>query len=100
MADYYTMDENRETHPATHEEWAAWYPTSQRIVALEVVGESRVSTIFLSIDHSYDGGPPLLFETLVFDGPLDGEMERCGTMDAALQQHAAMVRRVREAAKS
>ena len=33
-----------------------------------------VSTVFLGLDHSFGGGPPLLFETMIFDG---GEEEHC-----------------------
>ena len=60
-----------------------------------------VSTVFLGIDHSHiDTGPPLLYETLVFGGPLDGEMERCSTRTQAEEMHVGMVERVRAAAKA
>jgi hypothetical protein len=58
-----------------------------------VIGEVRVSTVFLGIDHAWEG-PPLLFETMVFGGPLDEEMERYSTWEEAERGHAVMARRV------
>jgi hypothetical protein len=59
------------------------------------IGDARVSTVFLEIDHRFvDEGPPILFETLVFGGPMDGEMERYATWEEAEQGHADMVFRV------
>lgn len=68
-----------------------------RRVASTEVGLSWVSTVFLVHDHQYGDGPPLLFETLVFEGVLDGECERYATWEEAERGHAEMVRRVREA---
>lgn len=54
----------------------------------------KVSTVFLGLDHSWGDGPPLLFETMEFGGPRDGDCDRCSTWDEAEAQHAAMCRRV------
>ena len=43
-------------------------------------------------------GPPELWETLVFGGPLNLEMERYATREEALAGHERMVGRVRLAA--
>lgn len=51
---------------------------------------------FLGIDHNWGVGPPLLFETMVFGGWLDGEQERCSTWDEAEAQHKTMVLRVKD----
>lgn len=77
-------------------EWARWFEASihVRAVAKTTVGDARVSTVFLGLDHRFDAGPPLLFETLVFDGPLDGEMDRYSTWAEAQCGHDAMVARV------
>jgi hypothetical protein len=59
-----------------------------------------VSTVFIGLDMSYRGplgGDPLLFETLVFNGPLDGEGERYSSWDEAEKGHAAVIERVRAA---
>lgn len=67
-------------------------------VALTYVGDVRISTVYLfGIDHQFGDGPPLLYETLVFDGLLDGEMKRYTTQKQAKAGHKAMVKRVRRA---
>ena len=67
-------------------------------LAENTVGTSWISTVFLGFDHSHQkGGNPILWETIVFDGPLAGEMERYCTMQDAIAGHYQMVERVREA---
>ena len=61
------------------------------------VNDSTVSTVFISLDHSFGDGPPLLFETLVFGGPLDDECERYSTKAEAEEGHTKWVQRVLEA---
>ena len=80
-------------------EWAKWYETAnqERRVAETLIGDMRVSTVFLALDHSFGEGAPILWETLVFGGPLDGEMERYAFREDAEAGHAAMVERVKEA---
>lgn len=81
------------------EEWGKKSEDSDgRRVARDEIGDVVVSTVFLGIDHNWTGkGPPVLFETMVFGGPLDEEQERCCTWAEAEAQHAAMVKRVKEA---
>lgn len=82
-------------------EWARWFETADRIVAKTEVGCLRVSTIFIGLDHSFDDGPPLLFETMIFGDIEDHYQERCSTWDEAERQHAEAVEiaqeKVREA---
>lgn len=59
--------------------------------------EVRVSTVFLGIDHAFGPGGPILFESMVFGGPLHGEQERYHTWEEAVAGHEAMVQRVWEA---
>lgn len=77
--------------------WAKWFETGNRRVAQDYVGDVRVSTVFLGMDHAFDGGPPLLWETLVFGGPLDGDGDRYATRAEAEAGHAEWVARVRAA---
>jgi hypothetical protein len=60
----------------------------------------RVSTVFLGLDHGFDSGKQLWFETLVFEGPNDGDMARYETWDEAETGHYTMVRTVLAALKS
>lgn len=79
-------------------EWASWFQDEpkDRIVCKEKVGESLVSTVFLALDHQFGDGPPVLWETLVFEGPWGGQMDRCcGTRANAMAMHRRMVELVK-----
>lgn len=79
--------------------WARWFEEnrSKRVVAKTELPDkgSTVSTVFLGLDHAYGEGDPQIFETLVFDGKLEGEMNRYSTWDEAEAGHKAMVERVK-----
>lgn len=60
---------DRAGEPITSDQWVA--ARGQRIVAQDVVGRLRVSTVWLGIDHGWgEGHPPVIFETMIF-GPWD-----------------------------
>lgn len=67
-----------------------------RRVARDELGDCRVSTVFLGLDHGDGDGPPLVFETMVFGGPFDQWCDRCSTYDEAEAQHARAVAFCRE----
>ena len=46
-----------------------------------------VSTVFLGIDHSFGEGPPILWETMIFDGPHDQFQERYTSKEEAIAGH-------------
>jgi hypothetical protein len=49
------------------QEWAIAWGTASNQIARTVLGTAVVSTVFLGLDHSFTGGPPVLFETMIFD---------------------------------
>jgi hypothetical protein len=65
-------------------------------VAQENIGDVRVSTVFLGMDHSFGEGPPLIFETMIFGGEHDEFQDRCSTYAEAEEMHARACRMVRE----
>jgi hypothetical protein len=81
--------------------WGRWFETAneERTVArTELPGNVCVSTVFLGMDHGYEpDAAPVLWETLVFRGPLDQEMERYTSRAEAEAGHRAMVERVAKA---
>lgn len=81
--------------------WADWLEANHlvRHVGDDTIGEARVSTVFLGLNHNWGDGPPLIFETMVFGGPLSDEQERYSTTQEAIDGHAAMCARVRDMAK-
>lgn len=71
-------------------EWARMFgDTERRRVAHDILSDKvRVSTVFLGLDHSWGGGPPLLWETMIFGGPHDEYQERYSTYADAVAGHA------------
>lgn len=97
---YYILDENLHAIPVDHLEWAKWYENAERRVALTKISENiKVSTVFLGLDHNFMlDGPPAIFETMVFGGPMDQNQERYSTWEEAEAGHEVMVAKVRTCA--
>ena len=93
---YYRLEGHEPVAVADGLEWAVFFETADRTVARDAVGPVEVSTVFLGIDHRWGEGLPLLFETMVFGGPLDGEQVRSATWADAVAGHAQMLQRVKE----
>ena len=75
--------------------WAKMFENiDSRRVAYDLVSGEKISTVFIGLDHSFGNGPALWFETMVFGGPLDQEMERYTTWDEAVAGHQQMVERI------
>jgi hypothetical protein len=89
--------EGRKPRMVDLETWVKFFENIDRHVANENVGDVRVSTVFLGLDHSFGQGPPLLFETMVFGGPLNEEQVRYSTWGEAEIGHRYMVERVKSA---
>lgn len=96
MSEHYILD-GHDVVPAELMTWARWFEKGDRTVKKTTIGESKVSTVFLGLDHNFGVGPPQLFETMVFGGPLKDEMYRCATWEQAEACHDAMCERVRVA---
>lgn len=78
-------------------EWARWFETAERHVALEKVGGIRISTVFLGLDHNFSmNGNPVLFETMTFVGRwTEDEMRRYCTYEEAEAGHREIVENIR-----
>lgn len=70
--------------------WGEWFQnTEARVVGFNrLPGDIKVSTVFLGLDHSWDGGPPVLWETMIFGGEHDSYQDRYTTRDDAIAGHA------------
>jgi hypothetical protein len=98
MSDKYILTDDRRAVPIDDLiAWAQWFEVANRQVAVDRIGDTTVSTVFLALDHRFGEGPPLIFETMIFNGPLDGEQGRYSTWDEAIAGHAAAAGKVREA---
>lgn len=94
MGNYY----DRDGQPISMDKWARGFDKDDRQVALTKLDDDvHVSTVWLGIDHSFGSGPPLIFETMIFGGPLDHEEERYTTEAQAREGHERWVTRARAA---
>lgn len=81
--------------PCNTREWSEFMSKEDvRVEYTDLHGEGYISTVFLGLDHSFDGGIPLLFETMVFSSnQYDGETNRYSTYEDAVKGHWDMVER-------
>lgn len=92
MIDKYILDGHEVVECGDLMKWAEWFETADRHVAKTIIGDVKISTVFLGMSHSFgETGPPILFETMVFGGEYDEEMERYSTWDEAEAGHKKMV---------
>lgn len=68
-----------------------WFELNDRTVKNNQLENCTVSTVFLGLDHSLEGNPPLLFETMVFGGENDSYQKRYSTWDEAMEGHTHVV---------
>lgn len=79
--------------------WARWYEKKDnRGISFDVIGDARVSTIFLGLDYSLLESTPVLFETMIFGGEHDQEQFRWRTWDEARAGHVKIVEQLRHEA--
>lgn len=71
-----------------------WHDEARRVGYDTLEDGVIVSTVFLVLDHNFYEGPPILFETMVFNGPYDQTQVRYETWDEAVAGHAATLRMV------
>lgn len=98
----YAILDGTEVKPVkTVAEWATWLEGchKDKFLRQTFVGNYRVSTVFLGLNHAFNpNDPPLWFETMVF--PADESQfhdfycERYGEYEEALTGHARIVAKV------
>lgn len=93
MSDWYTLDDQNNVVGPMPFDKATSLPMERRRVARTTVYDGcEVSTVFLQLDHRFtNSGEPIVFETMVFGGPFDGDAERYSTWREAEAGHARYV---------
>jgi hypothetical protein len=71
--------------------WRFWFETTDRTLARDELPTGEVSTVFLG---SSPREPPLLWESQVFGGLLNGKKIQYASADEARAGHAGLVARV------
>ena len=97
---FYVLDEN--DNPVATEDYLKWSEffssiNNRSFGYTQLEGNVTVSTIFMGIDYSFGlvEKNPILFETMVFGGPLNGKIKRYSSKDDAKKGHAAIVEEIR-----
>lgn len=73
-----------------------WCISPVPVLLLTELSAGRVSTVFLGLNHQFGIGLPLVFETMVFGGPSDGDCHRYSTWEQAEKGHMAVVTKLRK----
>jgi hypothetical protein len=73
--------------------WAQWFEKEEnRRVLRTRIDDAEVSTVFLGLDQNFlQGGPPVLWESLIFGGRYNREMRRYRSREDAIVGHFEMV---------
>lgn len=89
---------SRAGEPISFRQWSERRRDEEHLrVAVTEVGDVMISTVWIGMRGlSHPDGPPLIFETIVFGGPLNLELDRYPTEVQAIAGHDQMVARVRE----
>lgn len=102
MSEWYILDENHSPVPSTVEQHSDWL---RQNFLRKVVGKTRipkdgivveVSTVFLGLNHAWEDGTPILFETMIFGGEHDSFQDRYYTYEEALIGHLNAIDMVRK----
>lgn len=103
---FYKLDENKNVVPSSVEEWAAFiegkFPTNYRHVGDDVIGEKRISTVFIGICYNYSpiSDIPIVFETMIFDENRHGiYQDRYSTWKQAEEGHQKAIEWVKKGCK-
>jgi len=98
---HYILDKDKNIQTVDMLTWVKWKEDfTNNIVKQEEANGVEVSTVFLGVDYRFDGdGAPILFETMVFGGKLDGEEDRYCTYTEAEDGHVRMKARVEKETK-
>lgn len=99
----YVLDEAGQPVPEPNlEKWGRWFEESwpaRAVARTDLDGGVYVSTVFLGLDHRFslflDDAPPILYETMVFEGPWDQSQWRYCTREQATAAHDQIVAAIR-----
>jgi hypothetical protein len=101
MGRYYILRNDEVVEELDHAVWSEWFETDYKDVeqiAETETAHSSVQTRFLAVNLTLaQDQPPLLFETTVVGGWLEGQGEKYSSLEAARAGHDAWVGKVRAA---
>lgn len=91
MTPYYKLEGQTPVAVKSFMEWSLWIMSAKTTVMINELKDSIISTRFVGIDLNPGSGnfnsQPMVFETLVTGGALDGNRNFYPTWDEAIQGH-------------
>lgn len=92
---WYILDDENNPVLSTMEEYVNWRTNNLKRVNIlnSEFGESRISTVFLGLDHAFISGlhDPVLWETMIFGGKHDMTCERYSSLELAIKGHKKLL---------
>ncbi len=95
MSDKYILEGHEPIECPDLMRWASWFEKADRHVDKTAIGDIKISTVFLGLNHNFGDGPPVLFETMIFGGDFNEEMWRYSTWEGAEKGHQKAVEKVK-----
>ncbi|MHC5757056.1 hypothetical protein [Nostoc sp.] len=91
MLNYYKLEGQTPVAVDSFIEWSLWIMSASTTVMINELKDSIISTRFVGIDlnpgSSNSLSQPMVFETLVMGGAMDGKRNFYPTWDEAIQGH-------------
>lgn len=93
---HYILDENGEPTPEPDvRKFSIWFSNFDNRILQRTITKTgeTVSTVFLGFDHAWGGGPPILWETMIYDkdGRFRENQWRFASRESALRHHYLVV---------
>lgn len=82
---------DRTGQPISIAQWGELLTDEYKRVVYDQIGDVKVSTVWLGIDHSFGADVPIIFETMIFGGEYDSHLRRYATEADAIKGHAEAV---------
>lgn len=81
--------------------WGTWLEENDRHVGDDQIDDIRISTVFLGLDRSFvESAQPILFETMLFGGPINQDGCRYEDIESAESGHETAVSCAKEIVKA
>ena len=80
--------ENMKIKPVGVLDWAKWYEKNKQTIETTTIGDIQITTEFVGIDDSvFEIDSPLLFETVILGGDMNGWVCQYSTLAEAKSGH-------------
>lgn len=99
---HYFLNPDHTYTPCDLMTWARQFENEDRKLAFDIINNHGVSTVWIGLNQNYGEGPPLVFETMVFDQNVfsnDTYRDLYSTWDEALAGHQLAIEWVKNGCK-